>query len=331
MYALSELAYSMHDDELVGFGNETGWETARNILKHCITGTPYTVEDVLEEAVASSLLVTRFRKRIEFVHQLVQEFFVAFYLNNMINNSSFDSPLASITTILGESLMHKDMNEIIIMLIGISDSQMLIAEWLANQIIEKRHKSSISLLKRCIEIVYETTDADVSKEFVDILLGSMRDPDIHIRWDTVVILGEIKNANALEPLIIDLLEPSRFSRQKIRKVIERSKHPPRNKLIALLKHPNSLVRRNTIEILERINDDWVIEPIVSVLKDNDPNVRWQAVYTLGKIGNKRVLKELENIAVKDDTVAHSKFRIANTALEAIWKIQNRLDKRTFEI
>src|SRR5690606_2084081 len=135
----------------------------------------------------------------------------------------------------GESLFHKEMKEIVAMLIGISDYQMEIVDWLANQIVERRHKNSIALLKQCIEIIYETTDKDVSRVVVDILLGCMHDPDIHIRWDTVVVLGEIKNPSSLEPLIIDLVETDTRARQDILKIIKNRDYPSTKKMISLLK------------------------------------------------------------------------------------------------
>jgi HEAT repeat protein len=79
--ALSALALAMHDKKQIGFTDETGWSAARAAIRESIGDLPYSADDVLGEAQASTLLRVQFKKRIEFVHQLVQEFFAAYALH----------------------------------------------------------------------------------------------------------------------------------------------------------------------------------------------------------------------------------------------------------
>lgn len=80
MEALAALALAMHEERRIGFSDETGWNKARAAIGKSIGDLPYSPDDILGEAQASTLLRVQLKKRVEFVHQLVQEFFAAYAL-----------------------------------------------------------------------------------------------------------------------------------------------------------------------------------------------------------------------------------------------------------
>ena len=96
MQALGGLALAMHEDERIGFSGEDAWSKAEVAITKTVKGLPVRYEDVLWEAEAATLLQTG-RIVIEFRHQLIQEFFVAYRysLRNDISQlgSYFDKSL----------------------------------------------------------------------------------------------------------------------------------------------------------------------------------------------------------------------------------------------
>jgi energy-coupling factor transporter ATP-binding protein EcfA2 len=63
-------------------------------------------------------------------------------------------------------------------------------------------------------------------------------------------------------------------------------------LLALLDHPNPIVRSNFIEALETITSEDAIDPLISRLDDSDANVRKAAAFTLGEIRDERAIDQL---------------------------------------
>ena len=55
-------------------------------------------------------------------------------------------------------------------------------------------------------------------------------------------------------------------------------------LITALRDADPQVRQNSVEALGKIKDARSIEPLIGVLKDNDSDVRWNAIWALGEMG-----------------------------------------------
>jgi hypothetical protein len=81
MDALATLALAMHKEKRIGFTGEAGWDKARAAIRKSVDDLPCSPDDVLGEAQASTLLRVQYKTRVEFVHQLVQEFFAAYALH----------------------------------------------------------------------------------------------------------------------------------------------------------------------------------------------------------------------------------------------------------
>ena len=321
--ALSNLAFAMYEEERIGFNNLEGWNKAKEVVKKTLINLPYTEDDVFKEAEAATLLVATTNEHIEFVHQLIQEYFVALYFHNAIQKTDEIDFSSHLKNILGKNYLGRDINEILLMLIGISENKMAIINWLANQIIQKRHKPFITLLRNSLEISNETENTNISSKVVSLLLSLPNSPDIHIRWDTVVVLGEMKNANSLEPLMIDLLDSNNHGRKKFLENVYNKDNSRTEDLISLLNNPNNSLKKYAIKMLEISKSQSAIEPLLIALDDKDPNIRWQIICALSKIGDNRALLKLKHIAENDETFAYSKFLLADSAKEAIECIRKR--------
>ncbi len=82
METLAALALAMHKEKRIGFSDEEGWNKANVTLRKTLEDSRYLPDDVLNEAEAATLVRTRYKERVEFVHQLVQEFFAAYALRH---------------------------------------------------------------------------------------------------------------------------------------------------------------------------------------------------------------------------------------------------------
>jgi HEAT repeat protein len=80
---LAQLAKAMHLEKSIGFGKEQGgWEKGKSIIADNLGESKYKAEDVLGEAGAATIIRGGDGSNIEFAHQLVQEFFVAYAHRN---------------------------------------------------------------------------------------------------------------------------------------------------------------------------------------------------------------------------------------------------------
>ncbi len=82
MEALATVALAMHDEKRIGFSDDAGFARARAAIRDSLGDLRYSVDDILGEAQAATLLRVQFKRRVEFAHQLVQEFFAAYALRS---------------------------------------------------------------------------------------------------------------------------------------------------------------------------------------------------------------------------------------------------------
>lgn len=93
MEALGNLALEMTKTGNVGFEGRLDWESARSTIRDVLGDRKESMDDVLFEAQSATLLNVEYRNRIEFSHQLVQEFFTAYALQD---KSQWDLALKNI-------------------------------------------------------------------------------------------------------------------------------------------------------------------------------------------------------------------------------------------
>src|SRR5262249_53736873 len=82
MQALGSLALAMHSERRIGFAGEPGWKAALTAIQRHREGLRYKAEDVLDETHGATLVRRQLGRRVEFSHQLVQEFYVAYTLQD---------------------------------------------------------------------------------------------------------------------------------------------------------------------------------------------------------------------------------------------------------
>ncbi len=128
-----------------------------------------------------------------------------------------------------------------------------------------------------------------------------KDNDLYIRGNAAYALGEIKDPQAVPPLIEALKDEDlvvrRVAAYALGKIKDPLAVPP---LIEALKDEDLVVRREgwrvrlaAVHALGQIKDPRAFEPLIEALKDADTDVRQNAAYALGMIGDKRAISALD--------------------------------------
>jgi HEAT repeat protein len=84
---------------------------------------------------------------------------------------------------------------------------------------------------------------------------------------------------------------------------------------------------NAAEALGRLGDPKAVEALLSLLKDEMPEVRESAVFALGELGDERILAPLTWIRESDTDYTMDNTWIRDAAVRAMARIQERLYKR----
>lgn len=146
------------------------------------------------------------------------------------------------------------------------------------------------------EVASASTNAliDIGEPAVSSLIEALKDENPQVRSFAAIALGEIRDKKAVEPLIEVLDDPSpevrmnaAYSLGEIEDV--KAVEP----LIKLLKDENGEVVRFTVIALGLLKDPRATEPICEIMDRDDarihhednPDIRQQAVYALGEIGD----------------------------------------------
>jgi len=157
----------------------------------------------------------------------------------------------------------------------------------------------------------------MGKEVVPVLIEILNDSNAEIRQDSAEILGNLKLAEATEPLSKALLEDTSFSVRK-KTVVALGKIGDPKAIpalcIALLEDKNSSIRATAAEALGQIGDPKVADALSkALLEDKIKNVRLKSAEALGKIGSKKAIQPL-NKRLNSETDKAVKKAISNALL-----------------
>ena len=170
MDALAHLAFFMQEEGQVGIMGEEKWNKARAIIREGIGDLPFTPDDVLGEAEAASLVRVSTREHIEFVHQLVQEFFVALFLKKKLGQKK------DYVFVLKEHPFTGNWDEVLIMLAGIYDQPSELVQWLAEQTVARHHVQSVLLTYKCYKSSQAIENPESRAATIDALIIPLKYP-----------------------------------------------------------------------------------------------------------------------------------------------------------
>ena len=119
-------------------------------------------------------------------------------------------------------------------------------------------------------------------------IDALNDQDEHVRGWAAEALGRIKDQRAINPLIKALADENHYVCFNVSAALKR--FSPKliiNQLLRSLEDPDVLIRRRVAKLLGELGDgdSRVCDALISTLKDEDANVRYEAAEALRKLKN----------------------------------------------
>ncbi|GAF92012.1 unnamed protein product, partial [marine sediment metagenome] len=144
-----------------------------------------------------------------------------------------------------------------------------------------------ALIEALLDLNFREAAMEALVAFKDLAVGklcvALKDGRWEMRWRAARALGELRRAEALEPLI---------------RVLEDSRRE---------------VRRAGVDALRKIGDTQAVEPLVTALSDEDDAVRWEAATALGELRGVLAIKPL--IAALTDEAEPVRKNAASALIE----------------
>ncbi|MFA6447979.1 MAG: HEAT repeat domain-containing protein [bacterium] len=134
------------------------------------------------------------------------------------------------------------------------------------------------------------------------LISALNDEDTLVRWNAIQALAQF-GADSIAPLIRALDSDDRFAR---RNVVQALGEIGGDETVACLirmlmfdeQDKNVLIE--VIRALHKITPARAVEPLITVLKMTDWEMKWRAIHTLGKIGDTAAIEPLLMVMNDED-------------------------------
>jgi HEAT repeat protein len=145
-------------------------------------------------------------------------------------------------------------------------------------------------------------------------VSGLGDEDHNVRRDAAVVLGELGDPRAVEPLIAALRNKDWEMLQVAVEALVKIGRPTVGPLIAALGDEDSYVRQAAAVALGAIGDPRAVEPLSAALRDGNSYVRRAAAEALGRLGGPHAVGPLI-AALRDEDE-----RIREAAAEALGRL-----------
>ncbi|WYL93798.1 MAG: HEAT repeat domain-containing protein [Gloeotrichia echinulata IR180] len=290
---------------------------------------PYNcAKNWLNDLLKHHLIQPVSNNKIEFRHQLLQEYYAAEYLlrqlptlnddqlkRNYLNYLKWTEPLALMLALV-DSLQQAEK------IVNLSlEVDLLLGARLTGEVKQEFQKQTVSLIINLnireilkIHFLRETR----SNFAIDFLIKSLQDADSYVRRSAAYALGEIGSERALDALTKALQDAD----SSVRNSAEYALKEIRNgwavyEFTKALQYADSSVRNNSVYALGKIPNEQAVDDLIKDLQDADLDVRRSAAYALEKIGNERAV----DVLIKALQDADSDIR--RIAACALGKIRNK--------
>ncbi len=154
----------------------------------------------------------------------------------------------------------------------------------------------------------------------------LQDKRSRIREVACHSLAKLKDPEAIEPLFFTLNDDSSDVSKTAAKALVAIGDPSLKTLMEGLKDENSPLRWRAAWGLARLQNPQAFDELVVSLEDAAPEVRWNAVFTLGIMGGARAVKDLEKLLDDGDRGILHMARVMIEEIETggeFWKKNRR--------
>jgi HEAT repeat protein len=329
MEALGKLALAMHEAHRIGFADEAGWDAGRTAIRNSLRDLPYLPDDVLGEAEAATLVSMEPTKRVEFVHQLVQEFFVAYALRRQethvlarLQDPHWWPPLLMLGALLLDH--HSLVNAVL------RDGERSLRVFLAAALLGVVEEPSVESRRAVIsalqselsfqvterqEIAVEVLSRIAGDELADSFAAAFDEAE-NIRPAVVKLLGHIKTKRSCE-ILLRLLRTreGNFVADALAQMPDLAVQP----LIELLHDPDDDLRASSTRALSKIRDKRSVEFLIPLLQEKAYGVKSGAAIALGEIRDARAVEPLISVlhGADRDLYHHARHALGKIGAPAV--------------
>ncbi|MEA5468343.1 HEAT repeat domain-containing protein [Spirulina sp. 06S082] len=297
------------------------------------------VKKYLKGLLAHHLLQVGGEDRLEFHHQLIQEYYAAMRLKRMVSGLTDE-------VLQRDYLNLFEWTEAIALMLGLLEDEeqavrvvrsALAVDWqlgarLAGEVKREFQGKTVALVSELdvpLKVKVELWGMTRSDESVRNLIFTLQDSDSGVRCGVVKALGNIDSKQALETLINVLQGEDYLASRRAAGILKTEQAV--NSLIAALKNKDPLVRMRAIETLGKIGSEQAIMSLMNILQDKNSKMRRRAARALGKIDSKRTIKFLRvNLQSQDSNVRRTTVETLGNigveqAIEPLITVLNDLD------
>ena len=144
----------------------------------------------------------------------------------------------------------------------------------------------------------EEIEEEKVKDEIDIQIDLLKDSDWVARREAVITLGEMGDERCIEPLIRCLRDGDWQVREAAVDALAQIGSPAVELLIRYLRDWDA--RKYTLKALGKINDERVLDPLISMLKNDE--FKDDATWALAELGKPAVAKLVEALDDRDEFV-----------------------------
>ncbi|PSR16897.1 hypothetical protein C8255_15460 [filamentous cyanobacterium CCP3] len=268
----------------------------------------FPVRDILDDLLKYHLLQNRTTDQLEFRHQLIQEYYAAEYLLDLLPVLSDEQLKQGYLNLLKWTeaialmlaLVSNDAQALRVMKLAIDDVDLMLGARLAGEVLfpyQSKTIGWISALDIDMRLKVELLKTSQSEAAVPALIEALKHPtNYHIRKTAVLGLSEIGSEAAIRGLLNALKHPDADIRLTIAHALsDLGNEAGTHVLLSTFEDPNSstYMRAKAVDGLRRIASEEAVEGLCRVLvEDSDSVVRRIAVDGLAAIGSERATQGL---------------------------------------
>jgi len=149
----------------------------------------------------------------------------------------------------------------------------------------------------------------IGEPAVEPLIGAMKKEVLTgVKVNAADALGKIKDVRAIKVLIENLGDKNEEIRESVINALTQIGEPAVKPVIAVLGHRSADVRAGAAKVLGKINHADGAEPLISLLKDDVPAVREQAIESLASLGSHAVGPLIKALGDENKTIQENAIK-----------------------
>jgi HEAT repeat protein len=281
--------------------------------------------ECLEDLLEHSLLQVQGRENIEFLHQLIQEYYAAEALlvrlpqlsdgelkREYLNYLKWTEPVALMLALVGN-----EAQALRVVRLALEVDWMLGAR-LAGEVkweFQEKTVAMVSALDVPQWLKFELWGRTRSDFAVPGLVRALEDKNTSVRRIAAEALGNLGSEGAIPGLLRAIQDKDYEVRGRATEALGKlGAEAAIPGLLRALEDEDSYVRRIAVEALGNLGSEVAIPGLLRALKDEDSFVFWEAAEALGKLGAEAAIPGLLR-AIEDED-----FRVRESATEALGKL-----------